>query len=204
MSEFLKLVKPQGGTLIAERLAALGPYVDRLMETTDVICILIITDGMPGRSGDTMAERGSGLAAQLKGMSQSGQIRVCVRLCTDDTDVSEFWYGFDELCDSELAINVIDDFKSEKARVARYNPWIPYTHAVHACCETGLRGFDAINNRKCTVQERKFLEPLVGAVSTSYSPWWWVLLVVFMIGIEIYENMATIQSLVRYTSVLWV
>lgn len=185
LDAFLRPVTPQGGTMIAERLAALAPYFDRLLETVDTVCVLIITDGMPGKSGDTMAGRGSGLARQLEQMAGSGQIRVCVRLCTDDLDVMKFWYGFDDLCDDELSVNVIDDFESERERVGRHNRWIPYTHAVHTCCEIGIGGgFDAINNRACTPRERAFLEPLIGSLSSSLWLIEWVL-ILFVVGIAI-------------------
>lgn len=61
---------------------------------------------------------------------------VVVQLCTDDTDVVDFWNRFESKVEAPL--DVLDDYVSEAKEVYAKNPWLTYGMPLNRLREMGF------------------------------------------------------------------
>ena len=114
------------------------------------VVLVMATDGLPtdedGYVGDAVQEDFLSALRSLEGLP----VWLVVRLCTDETNVTEFYNHLDGLLD--LPLEVLDDFLGEAREVHRHNKWLNYSLPLHRCRELGYhnRLFDFIDERPLT------------------------------------------------------
>ena len=140
---------PSGGTPLCYHIAEI---VERVRSVEHVLrrlgqraVVVIATDGEPS-DGD--------MARAMKALERL-PVWVVVRLCTDNSDVTEFWNQVD--ADLELDLDVLDDLAGEAAEVAGHNPWLTYAQPMHRLREFGvpLRELDLLDERRLGVEEMR-------------------------------------------------
>jgi len=123
----------------------------------------LATDGLP------TDEQGYGGAAITNAFIQALNglvglpVWLVIRLCTDESDVTDFYNQLDGKL--EMSLEVLDDFIGEYKEVRKYNPWLNYALPLHRCRELGYhdRIFDLIDERALTKGElRDFCVLLFG------------------------------------------
>ena len=87
--------------------------------------LIIATDG-EASDGDLSAEM-----AVLKSLP----VVIVVRICTNDSEVVDYWNAIDK--DLELSLDIVDDLVSEAESVANLNPWLFYTEPIQRFREAG-------------------------------------------------------------------
>jgi hypothetical protein len=88
--------------------------------------LIIATDG-ESSDGD--------VAAALRPLSQL-PVWVVVRLCTDESNVVEYWNNVDSQI--ELEMDVLDDYIGEADEIFKVNPWLTYGEPLHRLRELGV------------------------------------------------------------------
>ena len=76
-------------------------------------------------------------------------------MCTDETEVSEYWHHINASLD--LDIRVLDDVEAEATEVKENNAWLTYGEPLHRAREFGVMvpAIDALNERLLTRLEIK-------------------------------------------------
>lgn len=168
LKAFLSRVQPRGVTPLAERLAALRPrfsaFAERAGATGQSAFLVIATDGAPtpSNSGTPTAAASAAALRELRSLTAALPVRIVVRLCTDEDSAVEFWNSAD--AEVELPLDVLDDFTSEAAEVAKCgNGWVAYSPALHMVREFGtLVGLlDLLDERKLRPGEAATLAGLL-------------------------------------------
>lgn len=128
------------------------------------VAVILATDGLPtdsqGYGGDEITEAFINSLRALEGLP----IWLVIRLCTDESDVTDFYNKLDGML--ELSLEVLDDFLGESKEVQQFNPWLNYALPIHRCRELGYhdRLFDLIDERALTKGElRDFCVLLFGS-----------------------------------------
>lgn len=117
--------------------------------------LIIATDGLP--------DNRSQLVQSLRMLMSSSDlnVRVVIRLCTDQSSVVEFYNNLDREVESPL--DILDDFISEAQEIRSQNPFVVYTPLLHTVREAGaqLPLLDFLDERPFTPMEAAFLSQLL-------------------------------------------
>jgi len=108
------------------------------------------------------------MVSELRALSVHFGVQLVIRLCTDDNDVVDFFGKLD--AETELSMDVLDDFKSEAQEVRRCgNGWLTYAPAVHTVREGGtcIKLLDLLDERALNVHETAALVELLFGVDAS-------------------------------------
>ena len=134
-----------------------------------MISIVIVTDRLPA---DAEGMEGQDVNFEfletLKEM-QDFPVWIVIRLSTDERRVVDFYASLDRGIAilkqlrgeadharvENIRLDVLDDFVSEAAEVAKHNPWLNYALPLHLSRESGITfpAFDAINDRPLDFRE---------------------------------------------------
>lgn len=163
--------KPDGVTPLTDHIweiqQEIRQMLPHLQRTGQRVAVILATDGLPtdsqGYGGDEITNAFLNSLRALEGLP----IWLVIRLCTDETEVTDFYNKLDGML--ELSLEVLDDFLGESQEVQRCNPWLNYALPIHRCRELGYhdRLFDLIDERALTKKElRDFCALLFG---TDYS-----------------------------------
>jgi len=112
------------------------------------VVLCCVTDGLP--TGSTRQE----LVQTLRCFMQELPVCVTIRLCTDDSNVADFYSDVER--DLELPLDVLDDLQGEAREIAKKgNGWFVYTPAMHRLREGGtfVKVFDLLDERLLTAVE---------------------------------------------------
>lgn len=168
LQAFLRRAQPGGVTPLAERLRALAPRFSAFRASRSdgrIAFLLLFTDGAPTEthSGRPSATARNAALAELRRLSRAPlNVRLVVRLCTDEDAAVEFWNAAD--AEEELPLDVLDDLASEAKEIAGVgNGWMAYTPALHALRESGtLTGLlDLLDERRLRPGEAAVLAGLL-------------------------------------------
>jgi hypothetical protein len=163
----IQRAQPTGVTPLTSHIIqiqqALHRMAPRLRREGKRVAVILATDGLPtdedGFGGDEITQEFVQALKTLKGLP----IWLVIRLCTDETKVTDFYNSLDGKF--ELSLEVLDDFFGEAQEVHRHNKWLNYSMPLHRCRELGYhdRLFDLIDERPLTRSElRKFCGLLCG------------------------------------------
>jgi hypothetical protein len=155
----IRTASPTGVTPLSDHLRAIKANVEamkeELVQNGQKVAIVLATDGLPSNSSGesntkTLKEFKNCLMA-LKSLPVS----IVVRLSTDEDDVVEFYNNLDS--QSNLNLEVIDDFAREAEEVYGFNKWLNYSLPLHRIREMGFGHelFDLLDERPLTKNELK-------------------------------------------------
>lgn len=132
--------------------------VDTSLFHGKMISIVIVTDRLPRD-----AEGSEGQFLETLKAFQDYPVWIVIRLSTDERRVVEFYGNMDQgiailrqmrgeanhARRENIRLDVLDDYVSEAAEVAKHNPWLNYGLPLHIIRESGsmIAAFDAINER---------------------------------------------------------
>jgi len=159
---------PSGVTPLSDHIYEIRRLVFNMAPQLDAqgckVSIVLATDGLPtdtsGRGGREEINTFLEALKSLEGLP----VWIVVRLCTDDSDVVEFYNDLDSQL--ELSVEVLDNYTSEAAEIHKKNPWLNYTLPLHRMREMGFqnRMFDLLDERALLSGELKdFCAILFGA-----------------------------------------
>jgi hypothetical protein len=139
---------PSGGTPLCRSIRQVYDKLIISPNNYDNVCVIIMTDG---ESSDGSIESALKLFEHLPSHIS---ISVIVRLCTDSTQLVEYWDNVDN--NVEVNLDVIDNIVNEGIQVHMFNPWVAYWMELHnARMFGGLpRIFDIIDERPFTFAEK--------------------------------------------------
>lgn len=163
--------KPDGVTPLTAHIwdiqQEIRQMLPKLQRTGRRVAVVLATDGLPtddqGYGGEEITNEFIQALRSLEGLP----VWLVIRLCTDETNVTDFYNQLDTML--ELSLEVLDDFMGECKEVHSHNPWLNYALPMHRCRELGYhdRLFDLIDERLLTKGElRDFCVLLFG---TDYS-----------------------------------
>merc|ERR1711972_384139 len=104
------------------------------------------TDGLP--------DSRQAFTTELKRVMTTLPVQAVIRLCTDDSNVVQFYNGIEE--DIEMPLDVLDDPMGEAEElVSQGNGWFAYTLVLHRIREGGtfLKILDLLDERMLTNME---------------------------------------------------
>lgn len=109
------------------------------------VILTIATDGVPNSRPE--------LVSALRQLMARLPVHVVIRLCTDESNVVDFYNDLDK--DMEMPLDIVDDFWGEAGEIRRHNPWLLYTPLMQTIREAGtfLRVFDSLDERPLTPVE---------------------------------------------------
>jgi len=158
LQTMLDRVHPHGGTPLAARVREIEARTRMasasLHEQGQHVVLIIVTDGLPTAPGHTAQAARQDLMRSLRQIMTSLPIKVVIRLCTDEDDVTEFYNEVEQ--DLELPLDVLDDPVGEAQELYRNgNGWFAYTLALHRVREGGtqIKVFDLVDERCLTQHE---------------------------------------------------
>jgi hypothetical protein len=144
--------QPSGVTPLTRHILEIRQEIMQLlpMLKNGKVAIVIATDGMPTNDlgvADEQAQADFASALQsLVGLP----IWLVVRLCTDQSEVVDYWNSIDVLLERDL--DILDDFESEAREVDEHNGWLNYSMPLHRMREMGFyhRVFDLLDESPLT------------------------------------------------------
>lgn len=164
LSDMLQNTRPMGATPLAARIQQIESRIQTahngLVGQGRRIVVVVATDGLPtSTSSNIPSQTAQGeVVTVLRQISMQLPVFIVVRLCTDETNVVEFYNRVDE--EEELPLEVIDDMTSEADEAWRMsNGWLTYTPAIHTIREGGtfVKFFDLLDERRLTPLEVRLL-----------------------------------------------
>lgn len=168
--------KPKGKTPLHEAVLDVRKDVIRMLPQLRAdgmkVTIVICTDGCPNDPVPNTDGNG-GTNQQLEDALESLKelpVNVVIRLCTDYSEVVDFYNDLDQRMGEASFLDVIDDYEAEAAQVYGQNPWLNYALVLHRMRELGLQGsselLDCLDQRPFTGDEiRDFAALLFGTTS---------------------------------------
>lgn len=171
-NSMLAASSPRGVTPLADSLRGIRRRLDAETERLrgKQVFLTIATDGLPtsATSGHSDVRARDDMVSELRALSVHFGVQLVIRLCTDDNDVVDFFGKLD--AETELSMDVLDDFKSEAQEVRRCgNGWLTYAPAVHTVREGGtcIKLLDLLDERALNVHETAALVELLFGVDAS-------------------------------------
>jgi Mg-chelatase subunit ChlD len=138
-----------GGTPLCKHIREVIEQI-RLMEpqlraNAQKAVLVIATDG----------ESSDGDIAEAMKPLEKLPVWVVIRLCTDDSNVVNYWNNIDR--DLELEIDILDDISGEAREIHSANSWITYGEPLHRLREWGvsLKELDLIDESKLNTEQMK-------------------------------------------------
>ena len=109
--------------------------------------IVLCTDGQPSDSIGGNSPNSSFEKLLLK-LVKDFNVKLVIRLCTDQEDVVEYWNKIDS--DLELNLDIIDGYVSEVKEIELVNSIICYPQQIHQAREFGITDplFDILDERE--------------------------------------------------------
>lgn len=167
--------EPRGVTPLTQHILEIRRRIESVESTLrsngHQAVIVLATDGLPSNQvGESPEYVKQEFIRALKSL-QSLPVWVVVRLCTDNSDVVDFFNSLDAVL--ELPLEVIDDFMGEAKEIQRVNKWLNYALPLHRCREMGYnhRIFDLLDERVLNKDElRQFLTLLFGRTAMENAP----------------------------------
>jgi len=156
----MNAVRPRGSTPLTKHILQIhkelleGETIDRLKLNNQSVAIVIATDGLPtDKEGYSYAAQHRMFVDALKLLQGLGQVRVIIRLCTDEKRVVSFYNQLDSI--AGLSVEVLQDFVGQAKGVNEHNPWLNYTLPLHRLREMGYhdRILDTLDRRSLTKNE---------------------------------------------------
>jgi len=140
---------PSGKTPLSESIQDLRkdiiPMLPQLQATNSKVCVIIATDGCNHNAQNidtalkkyTETERNQELVNALQALSDlsPSNIKIIIRLCTDDKPVVDFYNSKVDAQNHDL--DVLDDHVAEAKEVYNHNPWLNYALILHRIREMG-------------------------------------------------------------------
>jgi len=158
--EIMDAVRPRGSTPLTKHILQIhkelqeGNTIDTLRQNNQSIVIVIATDGLPtDKEGYSYAAQHRMFVDALKLLQGLGQLRVIIRLCTEEERVVSFYNDLDSI--AGLSVEVLQDFVGQAKGVHEHNPWINYTLPLHRLREMGYHDqiLDLLDRRPLTKEE---------------------------------------------------
>lgn len=159
MGRFLDNNGPKGVTPLASRLTDIRRRIEverrELMTTGQRVVLVIATDGLPTSpyGGQSNQQDRRDLVQALRALSVL-DVHIVLRLCTDQTDVVDYYGDFDK--EVELSLEVLDDLTAEARELSKVgNSLLTYTPLLHRVREGGtfFKVLDVIDERALTPGE---------------------------------------------------
>eukprot|EP00746_Dinoflagellata_sp_MGD_P143609 gnl/MRDRNA2_/MRDRNA2_76419_c0_seq1.p1 gnl/MRDRNA2_/MRDRNA2_76419_c0~~gnl/MRDRNA2_/MRDRNA2_76419_c0_seq1.p1 ORF type:complete len:641 (-),score=104.03 gnl/MRDRNA2_/MRDRNA2_76419_c0_seq1:296-2218(-) len=144
MAKKLHQARPGGGTPLTESLEYLRQRLhanrEGLIEGGRKVILNIATDGVPAGPHDSFVQIIRRIARELP-------IYIVIRLCTDNTDLHDFYHCVDK--ELEIHLDIIDDLRGEARNIYRLNPWLTYSPTLQTMRELGTfcKLFDFLDER---------------------------------------------------------
>ena len=140
-------MEPSGLTPICKQIRFIIDRIksmkDELISNNRIVVLIIMTDGesTDGSVADTLKP--------LEGLP----VQIIIRICTDESDVSEYWHDVNAQLD--INIQVLDDLEATSTVVSEYNTWLTYGEPLHIAREFGmmLPAFNVLDERLLTRTE---------------------------------------------------
>jgi hypothetical protein len=160
----LKRHWPNRSTPLGSRLEEIRQQLLR-QKPAGRVNLTIVTDGVPDNR-DQLVQSIRKLMS-----SRDMNVRLVIRLCTDESSVVQFYNDLDSEVESPL--DILDDFMSEAKEIRSKNPFLVYTPVLHRVREAGaqLPVLDFLDERGFTPLEAAFLSQLLiqGEGQAGYS-----------------------------------
>lgn len=140
---------PGGGTPLCRHIeevtAQLKTMEAQLRANAQKAVIIICTDGEASDGNISLALQ------PLHDMP----VWVVIRLCTDESGVSEYWNRIDN--ELELEMDVLDDLYGEAKEIEKINPWMTYGEPLHRLREWGvqLKELDLIDEAALSTEQMR-------------------------------------------------
>lgn len=150
MAAKLSRTRPGGGTPLTQSLEYLRRQLHarrgELIERDRKVVLTIATDGVPTGPRDSFVQI-------IRQIAQELPVYIVIRLCTDNAELHDFYYGVDK--EVEIHLDIIDDLRGEAMNIWRLNPWLTYSPTLQTIRELGTfcKLFDFIDERPLTGQE---------------------------------------------------
>jgi len=156
LTNMLDRTFPNGATPLVERIREIYTRIKtqhkNLAAAGQHVMLVIATDGLPTNSGISSSQKMRRmLVQQLRQIMIELPVYVVVRLCTDESDVVDFYNQVED--EVEVPMDVLDDMWGEACEVYNQgNGWFAYTKQLHTIREGGtfLRLLDLIDERRLT------------------------------------------------------
>eukprot|EP00429_Kryptoperidinium_foliaceum_P033985 CAMPEP_0176167990 /NCGR_PEP_ID=MMETSP0120_2-20121206/85972_1 /TAXON_ID=160619 /ORGANISM="Kryptoperidinium foliaceum, Strain CCMP 1326" /LENGTH=441 /DNA_ID=CAMNT_0017505677 /DNA_START=36 /DNA_END=1358 /DNA_ORIENTATION=- len=157
---FLEKNTPFGLTPLCLRLADVRRLVEGFADLEGrKVFVVVVTDGIPtAMSGSDAPEDTEILLNELRSLTDTGVVRMVIRLCTDDQETIDFYNNLD--AEGNLPIDVLDDIRSEAQEVNQMeNNFFAYTALIHRIREAGTLSsvFNSMDDRRLDVEEVRAL-----------------------------------------------
>jgi len=156
---------PGGPTPITARLQEIQRRVraerSDLLAAGQRVVLVIATDGIPSSTWHHSNAKNE-LVQTLRTLLNELPLIVVLRLCTDDSDVVDFYNDVEK--DLELFFDVLDDHLGEAREIAQQgNGWFTYSPELHRLREGGtfVKIFDLLDERRLTPAEASLLAQLL-------------------------------------------
>jgi hypothetical protein len=97
-------------------------------------------------------------------------VSVVIRLVTNEEKVVNYWNEIES--NTELSLDILDDFESEAKEVYAYNDWLTYALPLHQLRSSGtsLKYFDLIDEKKLSLDQMQQFIAILFQVPLSSMP----------------------------------
>jgi len=161
LRQMLDRTGPGGLTPLRERLEEIHHRIQaqqqELAHSGQRVVLVIATDGLPtgpNAGWGSQASNRNQLVDILKRLGFGLSVFIVIRLCTDESDVVDYYNKLDE--ELELPLEVVDDIQGEAREIrSQGNTWLTYSPLLHKIREGGtfVKLVDLLDERRLTPNE---------------------------------------------------